>query len=86
MLIASIVIGAALLAAVVNYFVLTPVYATSTKFIVNQEQQDDSASYSSVNDVRLNVELINTYNDIITSTAFPKQWLTNLIYPMMLVN
>lgn len=69
LLIASIVIGAAIVAAVVSYFVLTPVYAASTKFIVNQDIQDDSASYSSVNDVRLNVELINTYNDIITSTA-----------------
>src|SRR5699024_1846761 len=71
-LIVAIVCAAAIIAAVVSYFVLTPKYAASTKFIVNQGKQDESAAYS-VNDVRYNVELINTYNDIIESTAISQE-------------
>ncbi len=71
-LIVAIVCAAAVIAAVVSYFVLTPVYAGSTKFIVNQGKQDETANYS-VNDVRYNVELINTYNDIIKSTAISQE-------------
>lgn len=71
-LIVAIVCAAAIIAVVVSYFVLTPIYAGSTKFIVNQGKQDESAGYS-VNDVRYNVELINTYNDIITSTAISQE-------------
>src|SRR5699024_8052185 len=55
-------------AAVVSYFVLTPTYQSSSQFIVNQTQQDPNAQFS-VNDIRTNVELINTYNVIITSAA-----------------
>lgn len=68
LLILALVLGAALIAAAVSYFVLTPTYESSTKFIVNQGQQDPSVQYN-VNDIRTNVELINTYNDIIESTA-----------------
>lgn len=79
-LIVSIICAAAIVAAVVSYYVLTPIYAASTKFIVNQGQHDDVA-YSNVNDVRLNVELINTYNDIITSTAISEEVIEQLDLP-----
>lgn len=68
LLILAFVLGAALIAAVVSYFVLTPTYQASSQFIVNQGQQDPSAQIS-VNDIRSNVELINTYNEIIKSRA-----------------
>ena len=67
LLILAFVLGAALIAAVVSYFVLTPTYQSSSQFIVNQAQQDPNQF--SVNDIRTNVELINTYNVIITSAA-----------------
>lgn len=36
LLIIAFVIGAALIAAIVSYFVLTPTYQSSSQFIVNQ--------------------------------------------------
>ncbi|MGM8366176.1 YveK family protein [Virgibacillus sp. W0181] len=62
------IIGAALIAAVVSYFILTPTYQSSSQFIVNQKQQDPDMQVN-VNDIRTNVELINTYNVIIKSKA-----------------
>src|SRR5690625_1502065 len=66
-LILVFVLGAAVVAAAVSYFVLTPTYESKSQFIVNQGQQEQSAQQYSINDVRMNVELIKTYNDIITS-------------------
>lgn len=68
LLIVAFTVGAAVIAAVVSYFFLTPTYESSTKFIVNQGQQNANEQYN-VNDIRTNVELINTYNDIIESRA-----------------
>ncbi|MFD2044548.1 YveK family protein [Ornithinibacillus salinisoli] len=65
-LIIGLIVVAALISSVISYFVLTPTYQSSSQFIVNQQQQDPNAQYS-VNDVRYNVELINTYNEIIRS-------------------
>jgi len=67
-LILSLTVGAILIAAVVSYAILTPTYESSSQFIVNQSQQDKMETYD-VNDIRSNVELINTYNVIIKSTA-----------------
>src|SRR5690625_7642198 len=60
----SLTLGAILLAAIVSYAILTPTYESSSQFIVNQSQQDNMEMYD-VNDIRSNVELINTYNVII---------------------
>ncbi|WP_106496248.1 YveK family protein [Lentibacillus sp. Marseille-P4043] len=68
LLIVSLIVGAALISAIISYFVLTPTYQSSTQFIVNQSEQDPAAQYD-VNNIRTNVELINTYNVIIKSPA-----------------
>src|SRR5699024_5974538 len=68
LLILFFVFGAALLAAIISFFVLTPKYEATSQFIVNQEKEDLSAQYS-VNDIRFDVELINTYEEIIKSRA-----------------
>src|SRR5699024_7638561 len=68
LLIISCVLGAALIAAVVSFFVLTPTYESSSQFIVNQGEQSTDAQFNS-EDIRTNVELINTYNVIIKSNA-----------------
>ena len=70
LLIISFTIGAALIAAVVSFFVLTPIYQSSTQFIVNQSQESTKQEMQiDSNTIRTNVELINTYNVIITSNA-----------------
>lgn len=68
-LIITCTIVAALIAAVVSFFVLTPIYQSSTLFLVNQTQ--DSGGQDSINQatIRTNIELINTYNEIIRSEA-----------------
>lgn len=67
-MIVSFIVGAALIAAVVSYFLLTPEYEATSQFIVNQNQEDEDDE-NSVNDIWSNEELINTYNVIITSNA-----------------
>lgn len=68
LLIVFFILGSALIAAVISYFVLTPKYEATAQFIVNQGKEDPTAQYS-VNDIRTNVELINTYEVIIKSKA-----------------
>src|SRR5690625_116484 len=80
LLILLFVFGAVLVAAVVSFFIITPKYEASTKFIVNQGQQDPSASFN-VNDIRTNVELINTYKNIIESTAISGEVVQELNLP-----
>lgn len=80
LLIIAFVLGAALIAAVVSYFVLTPTYQSSSQFIVNQGQQDPNVQYN-VNDIRSNVEIINTYNVIIKSPAILDEVVEELSLP-----
>ncbi|MEQ6376440.1 Wzz/FepE/Etk N-terminal domain-containing protein [Bacillaceae bacterium S4-13-56] len=65
-LILSLSVAAVIIAAVVSYLIITPTYEAKTQFIVNQNNADPMAGYN-VNDIRTNVEIINTYNDIIKS-------------------
>ncbi|WP_017470992.1 YveK family protein [Amphibacillus jilinensis] len=65
-LILSLTIGAALISGLVTLFFITPIYQANSQFLVNQNNaQTDSAV--ELNDIRTNVELINTYNVIIKS-------------------
>lgn len=66
-LIISITGVAAVLSAIISFFVLTPIYQSSTQILVNQSH-NEQALYN-VNDIRTNIELINTYNVIIKSPA-----------------
>ncbi|WP_277680160.1 YveK family protein [Gracilibacillus dipsosauri] len=68
LLIFSFILGATLISGIISYFYLTPIYQASSQFIVNQKTQELNATYN-VNDIRMNVELINTYNVIIKSSA-----------------
>lgn len=66
-LIVLITIIAATVSAVISFFVLTPVYESKTQILVNQAKNDQQLYSTQV--VQTNVQLINTYNDIITSPA-----------------
>jgi len=67
LLIIGLAAGAAIISALVTFFVLTPTYEASSQFIVNQTQEETAENPYDVNDIRTNVELINTYNVIIKS-------------------
>lgn len=64
-LIMVITIVAVAISAAVSYFLLTPSYSASTQLLVNQSKEEGQ-SYTS-GDLRTNLDLINTYNVIITS-------------------
>ncbi|KGX86375.1 YveK family protein [Pontibacillus litoralis] len=66
LMIVSLSLGALIASAIISYFMLTPTYEATTQFIVNSQQGQEQNEYD-VNDIRTNVELINTYNVIIKS-------------------
>ncbi|MEI2362892.1 YveK family protein [Priestia megaterium] len=66
-LIVLITIIAATVSAVISFFVLTPVYQSKTQILVNQAKSDEQLYNTQA--VQTNIQLINTYNDIITSPA-----------------
>lgn len=65
-LIFLITVSFALLSFLITFFLITPKYEASSQFIVNQK---DSLNEFNINEIRTNVELINTYNVIIKSPA-----------------
>ncbi|MBT2723998.1 YveK family protein [Bacillus sp. ISL-46] len=67
LLIVSITLIAAIVSGVVSYFFLTPTYQASTQILVNQKSKEQSLY--STSEVQTNLQLINTYNVIITSPA-----------------
>ncbi|SFM26115.1 Capsular polysaccharide biosynthesis protein [Gracilibacillus orientalis] len=71
LLIILLIVGAAGISAILSFFVLTPTYQSSTQFIVNQDTNE--TSNVDLNQIRSNVEIINTYNDIITSNRILDQ-------------
>lgn len=66
-LIVILTIIALAISAIVSYFVLTPIYQSSTQILVSQEKTEVN-SFSS-QDIQTNLQLINTYNVIIKSPA-----------------
>lgn len=79
-LIIGITVGAVIIAALVSYFIMTPIYESNTQFIVNESNQGQSAQEGHIDSgmIRTNVELINTYNVIITSNAILDVVIENL--------
>ena len=67
---------AALISGVVSYFVLTPIYQTSTQLLVNQAKSEQQL-YNPA-EVQTNLQLINTYNVIIKSPAILDKVIENL--------
>ncbi|WP_431804151.1 YveK family protein [Halobacillus andaensis] len=68
-MILAVTAGAAIISAIVTFFILTPTYEASSEFIVNQSESMEQDTPYDVNDIRTNVELISTYNVIIKSPA-----------------
>ncbi|MEH6991046.1 YveK family protein [Cytobacillus firmus] len=66
-LIIAITIVAVMVSGIVSYFLLTPIYQSSTQILVNQAK-DEQGVYTA-GEVQTNLQLINTYNVIIKSAA-----------------
>lgn len=58
---------AAATSGIISYFILTPIYQSSTQILVNQAKSDQQAFQ--YNEVQTNLQLINTYTVIIKSPA-----------------
>ncbi|WP_163583203.1 YveK family protein [Gracilibacillus saliphilus] len=71
LLIILLIVGAAGISAIISFFVLTPTYQSSTQFIVNQDTNE--VNNVDLNQIRSNVEIINTYKGIITSNRILDQ-------------
>lgn len=68
LLIISMLVIGVVVAAVVSYFLLTPIYQASTQILVNKTENQQQQQFNS-QEIQTNLQLINTYNVIITSPA-----------------
>jgi len=66
-----------LLVAIVSLFFITPMYEATSQFIVNEPKGNEQDEFDS-STIRTNVEVINTYNVIITSPAILDQVIDEL--------
>ncbi|MEH7336775.1 Wzz/FepE/Etk N-terminal domain-containing protein [Neobacillus drentensis] len=66
-LILAITLVFILFSGILSYFILTPVYQSSTQILVNQAKNEESLY--NYNEVQTNLQLINTYTVIIKSPA-----------------
>lgn len=65
-LIMLLTLVAALISGSISYFLLTPVYQSSTQILVNQKQSENQLDSTQI---RSNIDMINTYSVIIKSPA-----------------
>lgn len=75
-LIIGTTIAAAVIAAIISYFFLTPIYQSSTQILVTQQYVEQQQFTSQ--DIQTNLQLINTYNAIIKTPVILDQVITNL--------
>ncbi|MEK4385205.1 Wzz/FepE/Etk N-terminal domain-containing protein [Solibacillus sp. FSL W7-1464] len=80
-LILSLTVVAVIIAAIVSFFVLTPIYQANTQVLVNQKKEDVTQQMTS-QDIQSNLQLINTYNEIIKSPAILSIVSENLDLPL----
>ena len=68
LLITIISVVAMVIAAIISFFVLTPIYQASTQILVNQQKSEQNTGLE-MQEIQSNLQLINTYNVIIKSPA-----------------
>jgi capsular polysaccharide biosynthesis protein len=66
-LIVIITVLAVMVAGIISFFIITPIYQASTQLLVNQAKNEQTEF--TTNTVQTNLQLINTYNVIIKSPA-----------------
>jgi capsular polysaccharide biosynthesis protein len=75
-LIVLITIAAALISGLISYFLITPIYQTSTQLLVNQAKTEQQM-YNPA-EVQTNLQLISTYNVIMKSPVILEKVAKNL--------
>jgi capsular polysaccharide biosynthesis protein len=75
-LILMITLTAIIVSGGVSFFLLTPVYQSSTQLLVNQSKSDQPAY--NIGEIQSNLQLINTYNVIIKSPAILEKVIAEL--------
>lgn len=83
-LIALIVVVICLLAGAYSVFVKKPVFEASTKIVVNQTPTQSAVNQIDLNQINTNIQLINTYKEIIKTPAILDEVVTN--YPQFQLN
>ncbi|MGM1032037.1 MAG: YveK family protein [Bacillota bacterium] len=74
-LITLLTLIAALVSGAISYYLLTPVYESSTQILVNQKQSKDQLD---PNQIQTNIDMINTYSVIIKSPAILEKVIDDL--------
>ncbi|MGW6301705.1 YveK family protein [Peribacillus butanolivorans] len=77
-LITLLTLIAALISGSISYFLLTPVYQSSTQILVNQKQSKNQLDSTQI---RSNIDMINTYRVIIKSPAILEKVIDDLDLP-----
>ncbi|CAH0136189.1 putative capsular polysaccharide biosynthesis protein YwqC [Peribacillus sp. Bi96] len=77
-LITLLTLIAALISGSISYFLLTPVYQSSTQILVNQKQSENQLDSTQI---QSNIDMINTYSVIIKSPAILEKVIDDLELP-----
>jgi capsular polysaccharide biosynthesis protein len=75
-LIMFITLTAIVVSGGVSFFLLTPIYQSSTQLLVNQSKSDQPAY--NIGEIQTNLQLINTYNVIMKSPAILEKVIVDL--------
>lgn len=67
-MIITLTVLAAVASGVISFYFLTPIYSSSTQILVNKSESNEQQMFST-GEIQTNIQLINTYNDIIKSPA-----------------
>ncbi|MBY0214421.1 MULTISPECIES: YveK family protein [Priestia] len=77
-LIITLAVLPALISAIISYFVLTPTYEVSTQILVNQKKDSNIVE---PNQIQTNVDMINTYSEIVKSPTILEKAIKELNLP-----
>ena len=76
LMIVSITAAAVVIAGIISFFVLTPVYESSSTLLVSYKQNQESIM--TYNDLTMSQKLVNTYSEIIKSRSISEEVLKKL--------
>lgn len=79
-MIVAITLAATLISGLVSFFVIDPVYETSTKLFIGKEESDDTAY--NTNDIQMYQKLLQTYAQAIKTRDLVGRAINNLYYDL----
>jgi capsular polysaccharide biosynthesis protein len=81
-LIVATTVGFLAIAAVISYFLLTPIYQATSQVLVTQKKEDTATTQITSQDIQSNLQLINTYYEVIKSPAILNIVIADLDLPL----